>query len=56
MAVRVPVLFATEGRMGVHLYLGDNVSCYIQDRMYSTDVDSEEDFRLAEVILDYLKK
>lgn len=56
MAVRVPVLFATEGRMGVHLYLGDNVGCYIQDRMYSTDVDSEEDFRLAEVILDYLKK
>lgn len=56
MAVRVPVLFATEGRNGVHVYLGDNVGIYEQDRLYSTDVDSEEDFHLAEIAMAYLEK
>ncbi|MFA6451041.1 MAG: acylneuraminate cytidylyltransferase family protein [bacterium] len=56
MAVRVPVLFATEGTNGVHVYLGDNVGIYEQDRLYSTDVDSLEDFRLAEIAMEYLEK
>jgi CMP-N,N'-diacetyllegionaminic acid synthase len=56
MAVRVPVLFATEGRNGVHVYLGGNVGYYELDRLYSMDVDSEEDFRMAEIAMEYLKK
>jgi len=56
MAVRVPVLFAAEGRNGVHVYLGDNVGYYEQDRFYSMDVDSEEDFRMAEIAMEYLEK
>jgi len=54
MAVRVPTLFATEGSSGVHVYLGKNVGYFEQDRLYSTDVDSEEDFRLAEIAMEYL--
>ncbi len=54
MAVRASVLFATEGRTGVHVYLGDNVGFVEQDRLYAMDVDSEEDFRMVEIAMEYL--
>ncbi len=54
MAIRTRTLFETEGRVGVHLYLGDNVGCFVQDRLYASDVDSPEDFRMAEITLEYL--
>ena len=56
MAVRTSVLFGTEGLSGVHLYLGNNVGFYVQDRLYSMDVDSAEDLRIVEITMEYLRK
>lgn len=55
-AVRVPALFASEGRTGVHLYLGANIGFYEQERIYSMDVDSEEDYLMAEIALEFLAR
>ncbi len=48
MAVRASVLFATEGRTGVHVYLGRNVGFVEYDRIYSLDVDTPEDYEIVE--------
>lgn len=48
MAIRTSVLFATEGRSGVHVYLGDNIGFVEYDRIYSLDVDTPEDYEIVE--------
>lgn len=50
-ALRRETLMATAGRSGVHLYMGDNVGFCAEERIYSMDVDSIEDFDIAEAAL-----
>jgi len=56
MAVRTPVLMATEGVSGVHVYLGAKVGFVEFDRIYSMDVDSPEDFAIVEAAMEYAEK
>jgi CMP-N-acetylneuraminic acid synthetase len=50
-AIRTDTLMSTRGDQTTHAYMGQNISLELQDRIYSTGVDNEDDFRLVELLL-----
>ena len=55
-AIRKEVLMATEGKVGVHVYFGDDIRAVIQDKIYSIEVDETSDILFAEVALKILNE
>lgn len=55
-AIRKEVLMATEGKVGTHVYLGDDIRAVIQDKIYSIEVDVTSDILFAEVALKILNE
>lgn len=50
-AIRVDTLMRTRGDTRVHAYMGQNVRLVLQDRIYTIEVDSQDDLWLAECLL-----
>lgn len=50
-ALRRDILMKTQGQTGVHVFMGDNVGFRVQERIYSMDVDSLDDFDIVEPVL-----
>jgi CMP-N-acetylneuraminic acid synthetase len=50
-AIRTDTLMSNRGDQTTHAYMGQNISLELQDRIYSTGVDNEDDFRLVELLL-----
>lgn len=40
---------------GVHLYMGKNILGVIQDKKYAIEIDTQEDFFIAELFLKTMK-
>ena len=55
LAIRKSVLDETESLSGLHRFLGVNVKGVPQEREYSIEIDSEEDFLFAEATLKAMK-
>lgn len=55
MAIKKDILMETAGMKGVYLYTGRNVLGVIQDRKYATEIDTQEDFSIAESFLKIMK-
>ena len=55
-AIRRDVLMDSAGRTGVHKYMGDSVGYHVQERVYSMDVDSEEDFTIVAPVLEAMTR
>lgn len=51
VAIRREVLMRSEGKKGVHVFLGKKIVAVIQDRKYSTEIDQREDVDLARFYL-----
>lgn len=51
LAIRKQVLMETEGTKIVHGFLGDNVYVVTHGTKYATEIDEEEDFKIAEYYL-----
>lgn len=51
LAIRKQVLMETEGVKTVHGFLGDNVYVVVHETKYATEIDEEEEFKLAEYYL-----
>lgn len=49
------VLMETMGMKGVHLYMGKNILGVIQDKKYAIEIDTQEDFFIAELFLKTMK-
>ncbi len=49
------VLMGTAGMKGVHLYMGKNIRGVIQNKRYAIEIDTQEDFFTAELLLKMMK-
>ncbi|MFH0771196.1 MAG: acylneuraminate cytidylyltransferase family protein [Candidatus Omnitrophota bacterium] len=52
VAMRTETLMGTEGKKGVHVFMGDRVVGVIQERIYSLEVDDKDDLDLVNFYLD----
>jgi CMP-N-acetylneuraminic acid synthetase len=50
-AIKTDTLMRTRGDKTTHAYMGQDISLELQDRIYATEVDDEDDFRMAELLL-----
>ncbi|MEW6202622.1 MAG: acylneuraminate cytidylyltransferase family protein [bacterium] len=55
-AIRIEVLMDTEGRSGVHVFLGENIGYLIQEHISGTEIDHPEDVLTAEVLLEVIRR
>lgn len=55
IAIKRDILMETAGMKGVYLYTGRNVLGVIQNRKYAIEIDSQEDFSIAESFLKIMK-
>jgi CMP-N-acetylneuraminic acid synthetase len=51
VAIRTKVLIGTEGKTGVHVYLGDDVRAIVEEPMYAIEIDEPEDLQVAEALM-----
>lgn len=54
-AIKRDVLMRTAGMKGVHLYMGKKILGVIQSRKYAIEIDTQEDFSIAELFLKMMK-
>ncbi|GAH49641.1 unnamed protein product, partial [marine sediment metagenome] len=47
IAIKRKVLMETEGRRGVHVFMGKKIKGIIQDKKYTIEIDNKEDLGLA---------
>jgi len=52
VAMRTKVLMATRGLKGTHVFLGKRMLGVVQEKQYAVEIDSADDFVLAEFYLD----
>ena len=50
-AIRTNTLMKTRGNKTVHAYLGQDIRLVIQDRIYSIEIDDEDDLKMAKSLL-----
>lgn len=55
IAIKRDILMETVGMKGVYLYTGRNVLGVIQNRKYAIEIDTQEDFSIAESFLKIMK-
>jgi CMP-N-acetylneuraminic acid synthetase len=51
IAIRKDTLMRTRGDKTVHAYMGQDIHLELQDRIYATEIDYEDDFEIAELLL-----
>jgi len=50
-AIKTDTLMRTRGDKTTHAYMGQDIGLELQDRIYAKEVDDEDDFRMAELLL-----
>jgi CMP-N-acetylneuraminic acid synthetase len=51
VAIRTDVLINTEGKSGVHVFMGDDVRGIVQERKYAIEVDEPDDLEIVTAII-----
>jgi CMP-N-acetylneuraminic acid synthetase len=51
VAIRTKVLMDTEGKSGVHVYMGEDVRAIVEEPMYAIEIDEPYDLKFAERLM-----